>query len=285
MNKRVKTNTTVNHDDTERIDPPAILGQAEAEQPTLFDDTTATRIAGAPTIPTEPTPPPPPPPQQNRLPAQSRRPVPHIHEDDADEEDRIRPGAGGPARVPEDDDDDDDDDDDEEVEGSGATKIGKPGKHDRVLFNPINWLPTKLIVDKPEKDSMDEVLYYVTKALRKKVRSELKKVIVLPFYSTRLKIFRLWVVKVTTDNSWYQSVQDKLLRQDAAFFEKNEFRIWADKKARGYRVKCRPKRSPDPVWPTLPTLQLLAEALGADHIIDSVNHEFYAELVSGDEVE
>jgi hypothetical protein len=132
---------------------------------------------------------------------------------------------------------------------------------------------------------MDEEYYWITPELRKGIKSELKAVRVFPFFSTLARCHVLWLVKVTLDNPWYTSLQDRLFRQSPEFFDRNEVRVFGDKEAGRYRVMKRPRTVPSVTWPDRSTGELLAEALGPSRIITSPDHPLYIDLVSGEEVE
>src|SRR5262249_28521406 len=94
----------------------------------------------------------------------------------------------------------------------------------------------------------------------------------------------LWVVHVTLDNPWYESLQEKLFRQPTEFFEQSEVRVYSDKDLGRYRVRRRPRSDAAVAWPDRPTGELLYEALGPSRVITTADHPLYRELVSGEEV-
>ena len=117
---------------------------------------------------------------------------------------------------------------------------------------------------------MDEEYYYVRSDLRHAIREELKDVRVFVYYAVKTKTHALWIVKVTLDNSWHESLSP-LFTLKSEFFEDNEIRVISDKPTSRYRIRSRPKTS-NVTWPQKPTDQLLGGALGEDHFINDAEH-------------
>src|SRR5262249_20290125 len=144
--------------------------------------------------------------------------------------------------------------------------------------------PTKLLLHKPKgQDSMEVEHYCVAKALRGKIRGELKSVRVFPYYSTATRRFALWVVNVTPGNHWYESLQE-LFAQPPEFFRDQEIRIVPDKENDRYRIKHRDRSCDYPRWPERDVGELLGEAIGTAHFIQSADHPLYRDLTSGKEL-
>ena len=81
------------------------------------------------------------------------------------------------------------------------------------------------------------------------------------YYSFLTHSYNLWVIGVTIDNSWYESLQ-LLLTQPPSFFAENAIRVISDKPNGRYRIKF--KSMPEPVaWPTKSTEEFLGKALSA----------------------
>jgi hypothetical protein len=199
-------------------------------------------------------------------------------------DEKIDVGAGGILSIPREEIEYGDDEEEEEVGGS-LVRIRKPGRREYFIMGPARELPVRLLVHKPKgPDTMDEELYYVVPQLRKGIGDELKSARVFLCYSVTARQFWLWVVKVTIDNSWYSSLQDKLLRHPPEFFRAFEVRVKSDKDASCYRVFKRTRSVQSIPWPDRPLNDLLAEALGASKIITSPDHPLYADLMSGEEV-
>jgi hypothetical protein len=209
---------------------------------------------------------------------------PGIAEEIAAERDEIRVGAGGPLTIPREE-FDEADSDGEEIEGATSGKIRKPGRREFIILDPARMLPTKLLVHKPGgQDSADEEFYYVARELRAGIKAELKAVRVYLYWSVQARTHALWVVKVTPDNSWYDSLHEKLFRQPPAFFEQNEVRIASDKDLKGYRVRKRHRSVQAVPWPERRLEDLLGEAIGQSRFIRSADHPIYELLISGEEV-
>ncbi|MBP62374.1 MAG: hypothetical protein CMJ62_12715 [Planctomycetaceae bacterium] len=143
-------------------------------------------------------------------------------------------------------------------------------------------LPIRLLIHKPKPEGMDEEYYYVRSDLRHAIREELKDVRVFVYYAVKTKTHALWIVKVTLDNSWHESLSP-LFTLKSEFFEDNEIRVISDKPTSRYRIRSRPKTS-NVTWPQKPTDQLLGEALGEDHFINDAEHPLYLDLIEGDEL-
>jgi len=160
-----------------------------------------------------------------------------------------------------------------------AKKIRKPGRREWIALNRQSELPTRLLIHKPKIDGIEVEHYYIDSRLRGPVREELKEVRVFVFYSFVTHSYTLWIINVTIDNSWYESLQ-VLLNQPTAFFIDNAIRVIPDKPNSRYRVRFKPKPE-DVAWPTKATEELLGEALGPDRFINSTEHPIYRDLIEG----
>jgi hypothetical protein len=213
--------------------------------------------------------------------ANAARSLPAVEPEPADD---IRVGGGGKLIVPREDLDADLDDGVElDLLNLQAKKIRKPNRREWVVLNPASELPTRMLLHKPRPDAIETDHYYVEKALRGAIRDELKEVRVFTYYSLKLKTFALWVVNVTLENSWYESIA-QVFKRPPEFFAKNAIRVVLDKANGRYRVLYKPVTL-DIHWPTKTTNELLGEALGHDHFISSADHPVYAELIEGTELD
>lgn len=166
--------------------------------------------------------------------------------------------------------------------GMQSKKIRKPGRREWFALNLASELPVYLLQHKPKPDGMETDYYYVMPQLRGPIRDELKPCRVFVYYSYTTKTYALWIVHVTPDNSWYESVQT-LLQQPAIFFADNAIRILSDKPNSRYRVKH--KLLPSSVdWPAKSTEELLGEALGGEKFITTPDHQLYRDLIDGIEL-
>ncbi len=195
----------------------------------------------------------------------------------------IRVAAGGKLIVPREDIGADIIDDAElDLAGMLAQKVRKPGRREWIALNPASELTTRLLLHKPKADGIEVEHYYVARGLRAPIHDELKDVRVFVYFSYTTKAHALWIVNVTIDNSWYESLQT-LFQQPAGFFEANAVRVLSDKDNARYRVKHKPL--PGPVtWPTRSTEELLGEALGHERFIMTADHPIYRDLVEGIEL-
>jgi hypothetical protein len=199
-------------------------------------------------------------------------------------EEPIRVGAGGKLVVPREDPNADLDAGDElDLDGMAAPKVRKPGRREWIAMDPTRELPTRMLIHKPRADGIEVEHYYVAGGLRGPIREELKDVRVFPFFSFTTRSHALWVVHVTLENSWYESLVP-LFRQPAEFFAENEIRVVSDKANSRYKVKFKPL--PGRVtWPAKSTNELLGEALGRARFITSPDHPLYADLTDGVELD
>jgi hypothetical protein len=214
-----------------------------------------------------------------KVPNESATALPAI---EAEPDGPIRVGAGGPLVVPREDLDADLDDSAEIDLLGGQPKIRKPHRREWIALLPESELRTRLLLDKPETDGIQTDYYYVNKELRGPIHTELKAVRVFLYYSFSTKSFGLWVVKITSGNSWYESL-NKLFMQPREFFANNAILVASDRTTSCYRVRVKPLPSAV-TWPEKPTQELLGEALGADHFITAADHPIYQELIDGTEL-
>jgi hypothetical protein len=195
----------------------------------------------------------------------------------------INVGAGGILAVPREDlDADSFAGEDLDLAAGQPKKIRRPDRREFIALSLASEFPTRLLLHKPKADGIEVEHYYIDKSLRGPIDEELKPVRVFLFYSWKTKTHGLWIVNVTLDNTWYESL-DHLFKQPADFFTSNAIRVISDKSNSRYRVKFKPM--PGKVtWPTKPTGELLGEALGASHIIKTPDHPVYRDLVEGAEL-
>jgi hypothetical protein len=197
--------------------------------------------------------------------------------------DAIHVGAGGKLVVPREDHLADLDDGTEiDLLHAQTQKVRRPDRREWVALNPASELPTRLLLHKPTADGIEVEHYHVAKGLRGPIRDELKEVRVFLYYSLKTKTFGLWVINVTVDNSWYESLA-QLFRQPAEFFAQHAIRVISDKANARYRVKYKPLTT-EITWPDKQTGVLLAEAFGPERFITSADHSVYRDLVDGTEL-
>jgi hypothetical protein len=195
----------------------------------------------------------------------------------------IHVGAGGKLVVPREDFLADLDDGTEiDLVDAQTKKIRKPDRREWIALHRASELTTRLLLHKPKADGIEVEHYYVHPALRSLIRDELKDVRVFVYYSLKRKTYGLWVVNVTLDNSWYESL-NVLFKQPPEFFASNAVRILSDKLNARYRVKFKPLPT-EVVWPDKDTGSLLADALGAEHFVTSDDHPVYRDLIDGIEL-
>ena len=161
-------------------------------------------------------------------------------------------------------------------------KIQKPGRREWIALNLASELPTRLLIHKPKADGIEVEHYYIGSGLRGPIRDELKEVRVFVYYSFQTHTHAIWIINVTVDNSWYESLQ-ALLSQPPSFFAEKAVKISSDKDNDRYRVRA--KALPSLVtWPSKSTEELLGEALGMGRIINSADHPIYRDLVEGEDL-
>jgi hypothetical protein len=197
-------------------------------------------------------------------------------------DDRIHVGAGGKLVVPREDIGEGIDPAEElDLEESKGKKIRSPKRDEWIAVNHDAEFHTRLLIYEPKQ--MEKEYFYVVPELRGPISDELKGVRVFPFYSFKTKSYALWIIKVTPENSWYESLQ-ALLSRPHEFFQQRAVKVISHKPLQKYRVKH--IRMPSSVeWRPQPTDELLGEALGPEHFITSATHPLYAELVEGEELD
>lgn len=209
--------------------------------------------------------------------APTETPVPAV-ERETDE--AILVGHGGPLIVPHEDIGVDlDDGEDLDLGALQAKKIRRPGRREWIAINPARELTTRLLPRRSGPNGLDVEYYFVVPAIRAPIRDELKTVRVFPFWSFATKSFGLWVVSVTVDNSWYESLAP-LFQRPAGFYAEHAFRVLSDRANARYRVKFKEAQA-QVRWPSEKTEALLGEALGPTRFIASASHPVYQELVEG----
>ncbi len=196
---------------------------------------------------------------------------------------QIHVGAGGRLLVPREELDADLDDGTEiDLVGGLPKKIRRPDRREWFALKRDSELSTRMLLHKPKADGIEVEHYYVAPALRGPIRDELKDVRVFLFYSFKTKGYGLWVVNVTLENSWYESLH-QFFQQPATFFAQNAVRVISDKGNSRYRIKYKPLPA-DVAWPEKTTSELLGEALGPERFITSAAHPVYRDLIEGVEL-
>lgn len=199
-------------------------------------------------------------------------------------EEPIRVGAGGTLVVPREDFDADIDEGSElDLAGMLAQKTRRPHRREWFALNPSSELPTRMLLHKPKADGMDVDYYYVDPALRGPIRDELKDVRVFVYYSFTTRAHALWIVNVTLENTWYESVA-AFLQKPADFFAENAIKVMSDKGNSRYRVRFKPLPA-HVAWPAKATSQLLGEAIGPSRFITTPDHPLYLDLTEGTELD
>lgn len=163
-----------------------------------------------------------------------------------------------------------------------AKKIRKPGRREWIALNQASELPTRLLIHKPKADGIEVEHYYIDPHLRSPIRDELKEVRVFVYYSFVTHSHALWIVNVTIDNSWYESLQP-LFGLPSKFLVENAVRVIPDKANSRYRIRHKPMPG-GMAWPTKSTQELLGEALGQERFINSADHPIYRDLIDGAEL-
>jgi hypothetical protein len=200
----------------------------------------------------------------------------------------IHPGTGGNVGVTaEEVNDFDNEGYGDEHEPPGKIKLQKPAPREFNVIDPARVIPVRFLIHKPGgKDSVKEEYFFVTQDIRKDILDELKAVRVYLYYSVDAREFRIWPVKVTPGNSYYDSLQAKLFNQKPEAILGFEWLIRANTAQSTYHVR---RRQPvadrkSIVWPETPLTDLVTEAIGHDHIISSKEHPLYLALLQGEEV-
>lgn len=191
----------------------------------------------------------------------------------------INVGVGGKLSVPREE--AEDEDTGEELDVSSLHNIiRRPDRHEWFMLNRAREHPTNLVIVKGEEK--DE-FYFVAPNLRGPITSELRSVRVFQYYSLTTKRFGVWIVKKTSENSWYES-QNSLLKRSPEFFASHQILIRSDKKDKVYRAWAKAYAGPSIVWPTESMADILGEALGSERYITSAEHPIYRDLIDGEEL-
>jgi hypothetical protein len=193
-------------------------------------------------------------------------------------------GHGGPLVVPHEDIGvDPDDGEDLDLGALQVKRIRRPGRREWIALNPALELPTRLLPRRSGPNGLEVEYFFVAPSIRGPIRDELKAVRVFPFWSHTTRSIGLWVVSVTVENSWYESLVP-LFQRPADFYSQHAFRIISDRTYARYRAKFKP--APSPVhWPAEATEELLGEALGPTRFINSPSHPIYQELIEGTDLD
>lgn len=160
-----------------------------------------------------------------------------------------------------------------------AIKIRKLDRHEWVILNPRSELTTMLL-PKMRPNAIESDYFFVDNALRAPICDEIKLCRVFVYYSLNAQLFGLWVVKVTTGNSWYESVAG-LFKQPQEFFQRNAIRVTSERNQKKYRIRYKQSEIVT-TWPTQDTGELLGQAIGIDNFIKSAEHPVYRELIDGE---
>jgi hypothetical protein len=202
-----------------------------------------------------------------------------------EEDEKIDVGAIGKLTVPREDVLADLDDGTEvELVNEPAAVLRKPDPEEWFALNLPSELPIKLLVRKLSNGRFPkDEYYYVVKELRAHIPRGLKHVRVFQCYSLTTRSEFLWPVKVTPNNSWYDSIAP-LFGQPTDFFEANKIKVYADEVNPRYRVRVNPLVL-QVSWSSTPIEDLLGDALGPKRFINSTKHPMYRELTEGKELE
>ena len=129
-------------------------------------------------------------------------------------------GHGGPLVVPREDLAIDLDDGlDLDLGALQAKKVRRPGRREWFALDPARALPTRLLIRNAGPNGLELEHYYVSPEIRGPIREELRDVQVYPFWSYAAQSLALWVVSVTPDNSWYESILP-LFQRPVSFYDK-----------------------------------------------------------------
>src|SRR5262249_44865427 len=121
--------------------------------------------------------------------------------------DTVRVAAGGKLLVPREDLDADLDDGSElDLVSAQAKQVRKPDRREWIALKRDSEYPTRLLLHKPKADGIEVEHYYVDPALRHPIADELKSTRSFVYYSFKTRSFGIWIVNVTPDNPWYESL-------------------------------------------------------------------------------
>ena len=169
---------------------------------------------------------------------------------------------------------------DQELNDLREKKLRKPHRRDWIVLNVESEYPVRVLIHKPQNDSLDTHYYYVAPELQGAIRDEMKLVRLFLYWSTMVKQFALWPINVTEGNSWYESIAPLFKKYDQTFFDGHEIKIIPSKEISRYKVKkCPIKEAVE--WPSRSMEEIVSEAFG-NMLITQPSHEVYADLVAGE---
>jgi hypothetical protein len=85
-------------------------------------------------------------------------------------------------------------------------KIRKPDRREWIVLNRASEFTIRLLIHKPKADGIEVEHYHIAMPLRDPIRDEFKSVRIFLYYSLKTKTYNLWVLNVTIDNTWYESL-------------------------------------------------------------------------------
>lgn len=132
-------------------------------------------------------------------------------------------------------------------------------------------------------DYGEKQFYYIDDAdIRRELRRRCKSVRVVFTRCMRSGLFRVWLVPVTTGNSYYESLVP-FLNLDSEILTSQEWAVEADTDASVYVVRhSKIRRQVD--WPDYSesdVADLVLKAIGESNFISDRSHEFYERVTSG----
>jgi hypothetical protein len=193
---------------------------------------------------------------------QQKRRCPVNQIENAANDESIYVGAGGRLIIPRED-FGEDYDDGEDADTEPGIKLRRMDRREWCAINRESEFTVQMLLHKPKDDQLSYDFYYVEKALRKRIASEMKIVRIFQFYSFKKNRVDLYDVPVTPDNSWYES-KNMLLKQPVEFFKGNMIKIISDRDRSRVRVRFKLFEK-EISWPTTPMEELLGEALGQEN--------------------
>jgi hypothetical protein len=163
-----------------------------------------------------------------------------------------------------------------------VAKIDRPSPHGWIRLFVDHVLETTLLSYQPIRNRTGEYLYVIPE-LQAPLREHMRQVRVTLVFDLAANEPFLWITP-ESDLSPYHNALMRIFSQPPEFIATHKFLIGkCDPKGKKCKLKSNPlgPNDPEPILPSRPLGKLLAEALGAERIINSTGHPTYQALMTG----
>lgn len=163
-----------------------------------------------------------------------------------------------------------------------GVQFKKPSPNEEFRLAASSVIATELLPVRRSAGMKESIEFFaVSEDLREQIADRLRIYRVLPVYIFATRSWALWPVSVNS-TGWCRAIQRMLMRP-AEFFATHSLMVHSDLARGQYVVRARPRRDIVPPPPGT-TVEMLAEALGADNIIADTQHPMFIELTAGEVV-